>query len=67
MIDFGSDDFDFGFWYYFEEGQVIHIDFEFYYDTFLGRFDGTYIRIAHAYTFSDEIAPHIELCTLYRD
>ncbi|MDA1132440.1 MAG: hypothetical protein O2905_04350 [Proteobacteria bacterium] len=64
-IGFGSSEFDFGYWYY-DEG-VVMIDFEFYFDTFLGIYDGTTIRIAHAYTLSDEPEPHIELCVLYRD
>lgn len=60
------DDFDFGFWDLWDEGRVLFIEFEFFYDTFLGIYDGSYIRAAHAYTFSDEDTPYTEICTFYR-
>lgn len=66
-IDFGDDDFDFGYWYLYDENRVVGIEFEFYYDTFLGIFDGTNIRAVHGYTFEDDNTPHMESCTFYRD
>ena len=65
-IDFGDDDFDVGFWYLAEDDRVVFIEFEYFYDTFVAIFDGTYIRAAHAFTFEDEDSPFVELCTFYR-
>ncbi len=61
-----ADDLDFGWWYLWDEGRVLSIEFEFFYNTFVGIFDGSNIRAAHAYTFSDEDVPYIENCTFYR-